>query len=188
VVWCGVVWCGVVWCGVVWCGVVWCGVVWCGVVWCGVVLRGVLRTCRVWQPSQKCVLPQQYHDATEQQKRHLCSMNALPCFWHELASDDSDEQLPQICTQPPRDTTSQPSAAQNEPAECAVVPCAFHRTRAHRRWRPCRTGVCPRSRETAAASGATSTRDDAQDMNCNAKWEGHNDSRARLNRRREPCI
>ena len=68
----------------------------------------------MWQPSQKCVLPQQYHDATEQQKRHLCSMNALPCFWHELASDDSDEQLPQICAQPPRDTTSQPSAAQNE--------------------------------------------------------------------------
>ena len=27
-------------------------------------------TCLEWQPSQKCVLPQQYHDATEQQKRH----------------------------------------------------------------------------------------------------------------------
>merc|ERR1719471_2200653 len=48
-------------------------------------LRYVPCSCFLWQASQKCVLPQQYHELTEQQNLHLYVMYFLPCFLQLLA-------------------------------------------------------------------------------------------------------
>jgi len=37
-----------------------------------------------WQSSQKCVVPQQNQDATEQQNLHFHSIASVPCFGHEF--------------------------------------------------------------------------------------------------------